>query len=279
MSILNKLFLDQKNCLVLNIFCVFRDFDPCFDEEEDAKPVSSPQPVSSSQSVLGRHLVSKKPPSKPEIKNSDASQSDISDIKRRNGDIKQSDRSVNTKNSETQPNKFPPGSPKKINFGPPKPPRNFDYATSPEEKRLSEIPEEPKKERKLKSPRDLLFNKSKKSRSPPKDRSSPDAKNCAVKMLDDIDDGPREENLYVTLPECKDDISGSPVNTPPPASTPPPLPSSLPPSATKPKQESSVSMHSIKRRINIFNLLFLMALSICLTSPRPHHLQLLILGG
>ena len=31
---------------------LLRDFDPCFDEEEDAKPVSSPQPVSSSQSVL-----------------------------------------------------------------------------------------------------------------------------------------------------------------------------------------------------------------------------------
>ena len=134
------------------------------------------------------------------------------------------------KSNQKGPKKLPLASPKKINFGaakdpngPPKPPRNFDYSSLADDKAA------PRKERKLKSPREML-SKSKKDKTV----GELNGEVNQLKSCDRDESVEREENMYVTLPSRQEDNSSPSKKSATPS--PPPLPSSLPPSASKPKQ-------------------------------------------
>ena len=254
-----------------------RDFDPCFDNDTERK---NEEEEEEEEAATSDHDFAPDN-SDNEVRNGSSSETDIvngGSLNKKSDNAQSVERvGVNISDAKSNrdavgksPKKFSLGgaSPKKINFGPPKPPRNFDYANSPKgaankaDKRLSEIVEEPKKEPlRLKSPRDLIFSggRGRKSSSPtgaaagktpsPPPLGGKGKSSEAKKRLDDVDNSPREENLYVTLPEAKGDAvppdRWSPslmAGSPPLSSTPPPLPASLPPSATKPKQEMCLFM-------------------------------------
>ena len=139
------------------------------------------------------------------------------------------------KKSLSPKTKFPIGSPKKINFGPPKPPRSFDCSSV----------EVLKKDQQSRSAKDLFNITSKRKQN--KDDSNDDIDALKVEIKKEAEKK-SENNLYVTLPvRGKCSSPGSDVNNPsPPTSappplppstpSPPPLPASNPPSASKPKQ-------------------------------------------
>ena len=145
-------------------------------------------------------------------------------------------KSYSPKKSLSPKTKFPIGSPKKINFGPPKPPRSFDCASG----------EVLKKDQQSRSAKDLFNIASKRKQN--KDDSNDGIDELKSEMKKEAEKTSKD-NLYVTLPvRGKCSSPGSDVNipsTPPtyapstlPPSTPspPPLPASSPPSASKPKQ-------------------------------------------
>ena len=144
------------------------------------------------------------------------------------------DKNYSPKKSFSPKTKFPIGSPKKINFGPPKPPRSFDCASG----------EVLKKDQQSRSAKDLFSITSKRKQN--KDDSNDDIDELKSEMKKEAEKT-SEDNLYVTLPvRGKCSSPGSNVNIPSPTSapptlppstpSPPPLPASSPPSASKPKQ-------------------------------------------
>ena len=150
----------------------------------------------------------------------------------------------------TKPRKLLPSAVKKINFGPPKPPRNFNYSSlEREEEEESVMSNKPIKQE----------VNGKGSKSNPKKS----AKNKVRQQLDDLSilrsvirkdqkerkdslkggDGEDrleapEENLYVTLPvrRLSDQSTSSPEESPrPPTEPPPPLPVTAPPGSGLPR--------------------------------------------
>ena len=116
--------------------------------------------------------------------------------------------------------KFPVGSPKKINFGPPKPPRNFNYSSikEDEESKPKETKVSPKSLKAMLSESNLLKAMKKSDSSP---GAPADQKDFCKKQTDKA----ATENIYVTVPFS----SSSEVDLVTERQTPPPLPSSRPP--------------------------------------------------
>ena len=147
---------------------------------------------------------------------------DIDEIKAKNKeDVKEHDSKESPKSSDTKKIKF--GSPKRFNFGPPKPPRQFEYSsllTSAKDK-LG------KKDGKTTSPKELKMGKGKHKKE---DDNGDNDESTVI-----------SENLYVTLP-CDKNRRLSEERVSPrdkgstPSPQPPPLPVSAPPAAIKPKQ-------------------------------------------
>ena len=165
----------------INNECTFRDFDPCFGEDPlDPSEESEAEDSISSDGV---------PPLKTSISHlpsgQNTSAADISST-----EITKTNSTEKIKKSLSPKNKFPLGPPKKINFGPPKPPRSFDCASV----------EELKRERRIKSPKELFGNQ------PSKPVQS---RECSTDDIDELKTGNnnkkakdvgREDNLYVALP-------------------------------------------------------------------------------
>merc|ERR1711892_476135 len=165
--------------------------------------------------------------------------------------------------------KFPKGSPKKINFGPPKPPRSFNYLpldkSDEEEIQESKIgkkieEEKSKKEQKKvdstkKGAKNVLkaqlsdnnfFRSSKNSKHSPNKNETKCQNDSNIEkdsLKKDTNADEANENIYVTIPVHKvSDISdNSPDESPrPPSSTPPPLPLTLPPKSLENKNNPTM---------------------------------------
>ena len=128
--------------------------------------------------------------------------------------------------------KFPIGSPKKINFGPPKPPRNFYYSSTKieEDSKAGEMRDLPSRLKTMLSESNLMRAITK---SDVETAEKAGGEQKAEKELCARQRGsPATENIYVTVPflptEEEEEV------------TPPPLPSSKPPAS---KNERPVTMY------------------------------------
>ena len=174
--------LDGQNIVPRPTVTLLRDFDPCFDdlEEED---------------------------------NLDRDHEEVDELYDQINEIAATQEVTVDSPPKVKPRtKFPVGSPKKINFGPPKPPRNFNYTS------IKEDGEVPTKETKAsqKSLKTMLSESNlvralKKS----EEKEVEEDPGLCKKQTDQ----PAVENIYVTIPR----------SSPPESQTPPPLPSSRPP--------------------------------------------------
>ena len=115
--------------------------------------------------------------------------------------------------------KFPVGSPKKINFGPPKPPRNFPPSPKKEEARTPVKPSSSVRNLKSMLSESALLKRG--GQAAAEARVSP----CPVAG---------EDNIYVTAPVWLSRDATTDPGSPGPSPSPPPLPSTLPPSAPPP---------------------------------------------
>ena len=122
--------------------------------------------------------------------------------------------------------KFPLGSPKKLNFGPPKPPRNFNYSSkSPEPPKSGPSP--------MKGLRSMLSD----SNLLRRDTKTPDQEDLCKKPDMAAGSG---ENIYITVPvmntnDATSDTSDTQGNEAHSPSPPPPLPTSQPPTTRRGK--------------------------------------------
>jgi len=223
---------------------LLRDFDPCFGnveelsedtttdseaENEHTKYVSNKMRSASAMSdvankSIGDEVVvaTDRKKSAPEQNEDIGEIDDVDEIKKR---LKNQEnyKFESAKSSPSRLSSLKFGSPKKINFGPPKPPRHFEYSSlahdSPKERPA-------RKEAKLKSPKEL-FGSRRKGKVEICDKLEKSDTNHSEYV---------QENLYVTLPcdRLQEFEPDGRCNDSP--SLPPPLPNSLPPSAIKPKQ-------------------------------------------
>jgi len=230
MATTGKPVLEDGEIVPRPTMTLLRDFDPCFDVEEE--------------NIYGQTE-----------DNVDAEKvHDISNEIYDHIEDKKVDQPNETKNhpKALPRTKFPKGPPKKINFGPPKPPRNFNYQPldkSDEDevkeekdlenlgkgKNISSTADPPKRSVKkaLQSQisENSFFSKTSKNSSHSK------TNNDSVKEKKDSLKGQKNdeeinENIYVSVPVHKiSDISDSSIEESPrpPSSSPPPLPLTLPP--------------------------------------------------
>ena len=171
---------------------LLRDFDPCFDDLEEEDDADDGQEVDELYDQIDEITVRQEVNDEP-----------VPKVKPRT--------------------KFPVGSPKKINFGPPKPPRNFYYNSTKED-------EEPKTKESKVSPKSLktMFSESNLVKAMKKceaERTVEEPSELCKKQPEQV----VAENIYVTV--------SAPTQ---PDTPPPPLPSSRPPPA---RTERPVTMY------------------------------------
>ena len=172
---------------------LLRNFDPCFGTQEEDNEDNDCD-VSEDLS--------------PEYEDCDVIYDQIDDLKIDKSPI-QSDLAI-------PKIKFPVGSPKKINFGPPKPPRNFPPSPKKEEVRTPVKPSSSVRNLKSMLSESSLLKRGGKAAAEARVSPSPVA---------------GEDNIYVTAPVWHSrDATTDPGASP----SPPPLPSTLPPSAPPP---------------------------------------------
>eukprot|EP00092_Neocalanus_flemingeri_P004733 GFUD01005098.1.p1 GENE.GFUD01005098.1~~GFUD01005098.1.p1 ORF type:complete len:1563 (+),score=315.45 GFUD01005098.1:146-4834(+) len=248
MAITGKPILGNGEIVPRPTMTLLRDFDPCFDDEEEN--IYSQNQVNDDKETGEVYRVD----------NEIYDQIDGMQITEPN----EKDMKIPIAMPRT---KFPRGSPKKINFGPPKPPRSFNYlpldkpdkSEIQESKHKGEIEEEPiKREQKnIESPKKStkkllkaqlsdknLFKSSKTSKnSKSKNGNKCENNSCNEKdsLKKDILTDEANENIYVTIPVHKvSDISDSEESPRPPSSTPPPLPLSQPPRSFEEKNKPTM---------------------------------------
>jgi len=230
MATTGKPVLEDGEIVPRPTMTLLRDFDPCFDDEEE--------------NIYGQNEDS-----------ADAGKvHDISNEIYDHIEDKKVDQPNETKNhpKALPRTKFPKGPPKKINFGPPKPPRNFNY--QPLDKSDEDEAKEERDLEKLGRGKNISNNADPPKRSVKKALQSQisensffskTSKNCShsktnnesVKERKDSLKGQKNdedinENIYVSVPVHKiSDISDSSIEESPrpPSSSPPPLPLTLPP--------------------------------------------------
>jgi len=250
MAITGKPILGNGEIVPRPTMTLLRDFDPCFDDEEeniyaqntDHDDVDSGKVHDISNEIYDQ--INEMKVTQPNEKNIE-----IPKAKPRT--------------------KFPKGPPKKINFGPPKPPRSFNYSpldkSDEEDIKESEsqrVPDEVKSKHEhrnndspKKSAKNMLksqlgdnnfFRTSKNwkhsnSNKEAKFQTNHTSEEKSIKNKPNMDEV--VENIYVTIPVHKiSDISDSSTEESPrpPSSTPPPLPLSLPPNSVEDKNKPTM---------------------------------------
>jgi len=234
MAITGKPILGNGEIVPRPTMTLLRDFDPCFDDEEEN--IYAQNPDHDDVDIGKVH----------DISNEIYDQIDEMKVTQPN------EKSLQAPKAKPR-TKFPRGPPKKINFGPPKPPRSFNYSplgksdeeeiqenqhrnTVKEEKSKLEQknPDLPKKSAKNVLKAQLSDNNFFRTSKNSKHSASNNENKCQKNLRTEKDQHSDEvvENIYVTIPVHKiSDISeASQEDSPrPPSSTPPPLPLSLPP--------------------------------------------------
>ena len=138
--------------------------------------------------------------------------------------------------------KFPIGSPKKINFGPPKPPRNFNYSATNEESKTKET----KELRDIPSRLKTMLSESNLVRAITKSDLEAAVKAAGGEQKAEKELCARQkgtaatENIYVTVPFLPTEKEEEEEEVEEEEVAPPPLPASKPPAS---KSERSVTMY------------------------------------
>jgi hypothetical protein len=250
MAITGKPILGNGEIVPRPTMTLLRDFDPCFDDEEE----NIYAPNTDQDDGVTRRV--------PDISNEIYDQIDEMKVTQPNED--------NIQAPKAKPRtKFPKGPPKKINFGPPKPPRSFNYLPldkSDEEEikdhHSQKVVEEEKckvEQKKSGSPKksaknvlksqlsDNNFFRTSKNSKHSNSNNDDKCQNNSCSEKDSLKSNKNTEevveNIYVTIPVHRiSDISESSTEESPrpPSSTPPPLPLSLPPKSTDDKNKPTM---------------------------------------
>ena len=185
---------------------LLRDFDPCFDQVEEA---DSPGTEEEDEAI------------------------EVEELYDQIDEITISGEVVMDPTPKAKPRKkFPIGSPKKINFGPPKPPRNFNYSSTKkeEESKPLEMRDIPSRLKSMLSESNLV-RAIKKSDVEAAEKAAGDDQRAEKELCARQSSTAASENIYVTVPFLPQDEDEP---------APPPLPTSKPPAR---KNDRPVTMY------------------------------------
>ena len=199
---------DDDNLVARPTVTLLRDFDPCFDQVEEADSHGNEE---EDEAIEVEELYD---------------QIDENTISGE-GEV------VTDPTPQAKPRKkFPIGSPKKINFGPPKPPRNFNYSSTKkdEESKAMEMRDIPSRLKTMLSESNLV-RAIKKSDVEAAEKAVGDDHKAEKEMCAKQRNTAPTENIYVTVPFLPTDDDET---------TPPPLPTCPPPAS---KKERPVTMY------------------------------------
>ena len=192
---------------------LLRDFDPCFDQVEEEEEGDSHGNEEDDEATEGEELYDQ-----------------IDEITISG----QAEVVVDPPPKAKPRKKFPIGSPKKINFGPPKPPRNFNYSstTKDEESKPKEIRDIPSRLKSLLSESNLVRAITK-SDVEAAEKAAGDDQKAEKELCAKQRNTAATENIYVTVPFLPAEEDET---------TPPPLPSCPPPAPARVK-DRAVTMY------------------------------------